>query len=282
MDPFPGRKHRRFRPEVIVRLETLARGSPSEILLQALDRRGPLRARELLADSGLGEVAPEALELLLDEGRAIMFGSARGGHDRVPGNRLLATASWWSDFGERLSQELADYHDRFPLRLGMPREAVRSGFRLEPKLFAAAMSRAASESLILEEGAVVRLPSHSVQFAPDERRRVDALLAQFSRQPYATPSVKESVAIVGEEVLGVLVQRGDLVQVSADVLYLPRTYNEIVARIRQHIERTDSITLAQARDMLGTSRKYAQALLEHLDDKGVTKRVDDRRVLQGT
>ena len=59
-------------------------------------------------------------------------------------------------------------------------------------------------------------------------------------------------------------------------------YNEIVARIRQHIKRTDSITLAQARDMLGTSRKYAQALLEHLDDTGVTKRVDDRRVLLGT
>ena len=47
-----------------------------------------------------------------------------------------------------------------------------------------------------------------------------------------------------------------------------------------HIEHEGSITLAQARDMFGTSRKYAQALLEHLDEIGVTKRVGDERVLR--
>ena len=41
-----------------------------------------------------------------------------------------------------------------------------------------------------------------------------------------------------------------------------------------------SITLAQTRDMLKTSRKYAQALLEHLDEIGVTKRTGDERVLR--
>lgn len=282
VDPYPGRKHRRFHTGVIARLETLARGSPSEILLQALERRGPLRARDLLEDSGLGDAAPEALKQLLDEGQAVMLGIPDSGHHPVARNRLLTTRSWWSDFGERLLRELAAYHRRFPLRVGMPREAVRSGFKLEPKLFGAVMSRAVAESLIVEEGAAVRLPSHSVRFTPDEQRKVDALLAWFSRQPYATPSVKESVVVVGEEVLGVLVQRADLVQVSPDVLFLPRTYEELVARIREYIERADSITLAQVRDMLGTSRKYAQALLEHLDDTGLTKRVGDKRVLQRT
>ena len=38
VNPFPGRRHRRFRPDVIERLETLAHGTPEEILLQALER----------------------------------------------------------------------------------------------------------------------------------------------------------------------------------------------------------------------------------------------------
>jgi selenocysteine-specific elongation factor len=55
----------------------------------------------------------------------------------------------------------------------------------------------------------------------------------------------------------------------------------MVTRVRSHIEQEGSITLAQVRDLFGTSRKYAQALLEHLDEKGITRRVGDARVLVG-
>ncbi len=147
-------------------------------------------------------------------------------------------------------------------------------------MFNAALARAVAEGLIVDEGATVRLPSHAVRLNPEQQQQVDALLARFRRQPYATPSVKESIVAVGEEVLGVLVARGELVQVSPEVLFLPQTYEEIVALIRARIEREGSITLAQTRDMLGTSRKYAQGLLEHLDETGVTKRVGDERVLR--
>ncbi len=41
------------------------------------------------------------------------------------------------------------------------------------------------------------------------------------------------------------------------------------------------MTLAQVRDLLGTSRKYAQALLENMDQERITRRVGDERVLRG-
>ncbi|MFL7811433.1 MAG: selenocysteine-specific translation elongation factor, partial [Anaerolineae bacterium] len=69
VDSNPGRRYRRFRPEVIARLETLARGSPAEILLQSLERRGPTVTRDMLSASGLGDAATEALAQLIDEGR---------------------------------------------------------------------------------------------------------------------------------------------------------------------------------------------------------------------
>ncbi len=289
VDPHPGRKHRRLRPEVLARLETLAQGSPAEILLQALERRGPTPARELLSTSGLGEAAPEALTQLLDEGQAVVLGAqtsiqqpSAAAQQAASSNQLLAAHTWWAALVDRFSRELSANHRQFPLRVGMGREALRSGLKLEAKVFNAGLARAAAEGLIVEEGATVRLPSHAVRFNPEQQRQVDALLARFRRQPYTTPSVKESIAAVGEEVLGVLVNRGDLVQVSPEVLFLPQTYGEIVARIRAHIEREGSITLAQTRDLFGTSRKYAQGLLEHLDEVGVTKRVGDARVLRGS
>jgi selenocysteine-specific elongation factor len=280
VDPHPGRKHRRFRPEVLIRLETLGQGSPAEILLQALERRGPTVARDLLTASGVGEAAPQALAQLLNEGQAVSLGLQTDIQQLATSAQLLVTRAWWSTLVDRLSRELSAYHQKFPLRAGMPREALRSGLKLEAKTFNAVMARAVAEGLVADEGATVRLPSHAVRFTAEQQRQVDALLAGFRRQPYATPSVKESAAVVGDEVLGVLVSRGDLVQLSPEVLLLPEIYEEMTARVRQHIEREGRITLAQVRDMFGTSRKYAQALLEHLDEAGVTKRVGDERVLR--
>jgi selenocysteine-specific elongation factor len=280
VDPNPRRRHRRFRPEVTARLETLMRGSPAEILLQTLERSGPVTVGELLANAGLGEIASEALLELLSEGRAVVLtGSSPTDHLPSAG-QLVASDSWWRTLAERCRSELSAYHQRFPLRAGMSREALRSGLKLEPRVFNAAMERASAERIIVEENALVRLSSHTVRLTPEQRHQANELLARFRQDPYTTPSFKESVAAVGEEVLGVLIGQGELVRVSADVLFLPETYEEIVSRIRAHITSEGSITLAQARDMFGTSRKYAQAILEHLDEIGVTKRVGDERILR--
>ncbi len=275
VDPHPGRKHRRFRPEVLARLETLARGTPAEVLLQALERGGPQTVRDLLEASGLGEGAPSALAELIAAGDAVVL-------DAVPElapARLVAARAWWSAMTARMQEELAAYHARYPLRPGMGREGLRSALRLEPRVFNGLMARAATEGLVADEAATVRLPGHEVRFSPQQQQAVDDLLAQFRAAPYVTPSVKEAAARVGEEVLGVLLARGDLVQVSPEVLFLRETYEEMVARIRAHIRQQGSITLAQVRDLFQTSRKYAQALLEYLDSVGVTRRVGDERVL---
>ncbi len=283
VDPHPGKRHRRFQPNVVSRLETLAQGTPAEILLQTLERQGPMPIQSLLSASGLGEAAAEGLSHLLDGGEAILLSAEPASAppiQRMPSSKqLVAAHSWWSGLTDRFTRELGAYHQAFPLRPGMGREALRSGLKLEARIFNGMMARAVAEGRIVDDGTTVRIPSHAVQLDPDQQRQVDALLARFRRQPYTTPSYKESVAAVGEAVLNVLLDREDLVQVSADVLFLPETYRDIEDRIRAYIEREGSITLAQARDMLKTSRKYAQAILEHLDDIEVTKRVGDKRVL---
>jgi selenocysteine-specific elongation factor len=75
-------------------------------------------------------------------------------------------------------------------------------------------------------------------------------------------------------------EEGRLVRVSEGVVFLAETYQEMVGRVVSHLEREGSITVAEVRDMFGASRKYALALMEHLDDQRVTKRVGDLRVLR--
>jgi selenocysteine-specific elongation factor len=54
----------------------------------------------------------------------------------------------------------------------------------------------------------------------------------------------------------------------------------MVERVTSYLRENGTVTLAQVRDMLATSRKYAQALLEHMDETRVTRRVGDERVLR--
>jgi selenocysteine-specific elongation factor len=81
-------------------------------------------------------------------------------------------------------------------------------------------------------------------------------------------------------VLQALVEQGQLVQVSTDVIFDTGTYNQLVEQVRAYINEHGSITVAQARDLFGTSRKYVLALLEHLDSLGITVRQGDERVLK--
>jgi len=61
---------------------------------------------------------------------------------------------------------------------------------------------------------------------------------------------------------------------------LAETYEEMVTRIIDHLNAEGSVTVAQVRDMFGTSRKYVLALLGTMDEKRITRRVGDERVLR--
>jgi len=93
--------------------------------------------------------------------------------------------------------------------------------------------------------------------------------------------IKPFAARLGDEVLNALVEQGALVQLSADVLLLSETYAAMVERVQAHLQAQGKMTVAEARDLFSTSRKYALALMEYLDAQGVTKRVGDERVLKG-
>jgi selenocysteine-specific elongation factor len=79
-----------------------------------------------------------------------------------------------------------------------------------------------------------------------------------------------------ERALGELNAAGLAVRVQADVFYPAPLYERLSTAILAQAEREDSISLAEARDALGISRKYAQALLEHLDRSRALRREGDR------
>lgn len=254
---------------VLHRLDALLQGTPAQRLEKTLLRLGFCSSAELRAQSGLDEA-----------GFASALSEAIASGDVMQQEDVLAPVSVWQDRAEQLTRLTSAYHAAQPLAAGQPRESARSRLALAPRIFNLLVRYAVERGTLVDEGETLRLPDYQVRFNAQQQTVVDALLAQCRAQPYATPSVKDCRAQVGDAVYEALLRQQRLMQLGDDVVLLPETYAAAVERVRALIQTQGQITAAQVRDAFGTTRKYALALLEHLDAIGVTRRVGDARVLR--
>jgi selenocysteine-specific elongation factor len=90
----------------------------------------------------------------------------------------------------------------------------------------------------------------------------------------------EPVKVEKPELARFLEQQGRLVRVGDGHAISTHAYEDAREALIAELERADRITLARFRDLIGSSRKTAQMLLERFDSDGVTRRIGDERVLR--
>ena len=265
------RRHRRFHPPTIDRLEAMDRGSPQEAVVIAVAAAEPMTLREL----------HRSLDLAADEVRAAVEEAAAAGDlvaldDRpLTEGTLLFSAQGFAALSERMKAALADYHRQFPLRRGMPREELRSRLRQDSRAFDQAAALWSHRGEIREAAGTASLPEHEPRPEPEQEKRAQELLAALRDRPFSPPTLEGE-----DDLLAYLEDRGDVVRVDEGIVFAAEGYHEMVERVVAHLKERETVTLAQVRDLLGTSRRYAQALLEHMDQQRITRRVGDERVLR--
>jgi len=277
VEPSPKQRHKRFNPETLQQLESLRHGSPADVLLQASLALGIAPLAQVVARSRLSNDQADAAIAELVETRQLVLledGPARSGSDL-----LVAAAGHWESLLTRALQELDDFHKAYPLRAGMPREALKSRLKLPPRVFAAAVRRWTDQKLVTEQGPVLARAGFTVVFTQKQKEMIVALLQRFELSPASPPSMKECQQDVGEEVLNALIEKGDLVHVGEDVLFRKEDFDRMVQAVVDHLKVHGTLTVAEFRDQFNTSRKYALALLEYLDTKRITLRDGDFRKL---
>ena len=277
LDADPRGRYRRKDTAVLSRLKALTEGTPVEVLLQAAQALGIAPLRDILRRARLDEVqAQAALQEALREGQLLLL---ENGEAKSDSDVLTAHAAVWAGETGRAERVVALFHQANPLRVGIPREMLKSRLKMSQRVFQAAGKSWVKAGKFQENSQMLHLPDFHVRFSPQQQARVDILLKQFAATPYATPSVKECMAATGEDVYTALLEQGILVNVSAEVVFRTSDYQVMLAGVEQVIQRDGSLSAAQFRDLFTTSRKYALAFLEHLDATGVTIRDGDVRKL---
>ena len=268
------KRHRRFHEGTLGTLATLAQGSPEEALFTLLARLEPVEFGSLVKQTEGGEAATRAAALALAEaGRLTMLGPG----PELQAATLLYTAPGFEALSERARTALDQFFREHPLRAGMPKEELKSRLGLPTRVFALVLDRWLRAGLLREAEAVIAPPDRVVTLTPAQQREADAYVSELTVNRFAPAPMRTP----GAELLAYLTEQGRIMPVAEGVVFERAAYDEMVERIIAHLRAEGTVTLAQVRDLFGASRKYAQVILEHLDERRVTRRVGDERVLRG-
>ena len=265
------RRHRRKDISTIERLEMLQEGSSGEALLAALEVHGPLDIKTLAQQVNLSlEETRNWAVSLTEEGNILSLDPKHGG------TSILVSLSLWSRTKGKVEAFLAEYHAQHPLRRGAPREEVRSRLSSASQTSLLLLEKLIEEGTVVEDESLFKLPQHQPSISDTQRRELDEYVALLESDPFSPPNAN----LPRPDLLNILAEEGKVVKVSDTVVFTSNAYQDMVDRVLKHLESEGKITVAQVRDLFNTSRKYALALMEHLDQRRITRRTGDERVLR--
>ena len=194
-------------------------------------------------------------------------------------------------FGElqqRITTALESFHKENPLSGGIPREDLRakSGRRVKPEIFRAALEQLAKDQKLDLEGETVKRAGAQVTLLPEEQRARDQIEKAFATAGLAVPPIKEVLAQLAvetrraEKLLQMLLKEKKLLRVSADLIFHANALLEMRQKVAVYKKaKSERISVLAFKELAGISRKYAIPLLEYLDRERVTRRAGDERVI---
>ena len=256
----------RFKPETIEALKVREKGSPEELIIARLEARRWLELSELLPMIAIpADEVKSLLAEMIVRGEILQLG--QGEHS------LFIAPAVWSTLSREARTTAKEYHIKFPIRIGVPKTELSN--RLKSGKYAPLiLERLVNDNALIDEGTALRLPDFKVKLSAAQQTGIDVFLKALAEHPYAPPTE----LIPEPDLLNLLIEKRQAIKLTEGVVLSRKAYDEMVSGVQAQLAAKGKITLAEVRDRFVTSRKYAQALLEHLDGEKVTRRVGDERI----
>lgn len=281
IDPLPP-KHKRLNSQVIEALKTKEKGTPEELLQQFMvSAKQPVFSKdELLKGTGFEEkTIAESLNELISSGNARSFVG--------DGKTYYILNTVFKQKQAEMETNLKKFHNSFPLRFGISKEEIRSRHftGVNSKLFNFLLEQYQQEQIVKLTGESVSLAEFVPAPAPAQEeifRRIEKL---YLDSAYQTPGWDEITAQFklrpadSEEILGYFINKQLLVKLEEGILIHRDNMEKAEQMVIDFIKEKGEMSLAEARDILKTSRKFALPIMNYFDRERVTRRVDDKRIL---
>ncbi|WP_213818400.1 selenocysteine-specific translation elongation factor [Garciella nitratireducens] len=280
LDAYP-QKRKRFKDEVIQQLQLREKGDTKKVLLQFLKEYSNqyLSLNEIQKRTGISyQELEKNYENLQEENRIIVLS--------ISGKKYLFHMNYIKDIDEKLQAYLNKFHQTYPLKKGASKEEIRN------KILNAAPGKIAEQLLkfLEKKGKIsihqetISLRGFTVELSTEQKQIANVIEKSFKQGKFNPPNKKvwlnnQENSKEYEQVFEAFIDWGILVKITEEIYFHKDSYELAKRKLQNYFQEHKEIDVATFRDLLGTSRKYAIALLEYFDQKKFTKRIRDIRVV---
>lgn len=265
-------KHKRFKKEVLEDLRIKESGKVEDLILDFVAKQPKIftTADEIVIHMGLEKKETQmVLHELLSQKQLLQV------------NNLYLHAKKYELFKEEITQHLSRYHKSYRLRNGMPKEELRSRFGqdVKGKEFDLLLQLIELDKTV-KNGDFISLYEFTITYNAYQLRDKERLEQKLKEAKFLPLSIEKLVDDKDEmrELIESLNHK-TLIRLDADTIIGINYYQEAVEKVRIYITENGKMTLADFRDMVGSSRKYSMIILEYMDKQKITRRVEEVRVL---
>lgn len=270
LDAVP-KKHSRFNEEILSKLKIQLQGDSKELILNYLltDYNNIIRSEDISKNLEQPmENVMEDIRILIQEGN-VYETSVGYIHMRK-----------YEDFKEKIYKVVKEYHDRNKLRKGIMKAELLSKFKNNQKEAAIITDLMIDNKVLKADNSFISLYDFEIKYDEKEIKNKNRIEKTLLESKFTPPGVKELTqgAKGAQEVLESLVGV-TVVRLDEDIVMHVKVFEEAKNKALKHFENNKKMTLAEFRNLTGSSRKYSLAMLEYMDKLGITKRVEDYRIL---
>ena len=273
-------KHKRKDAAALAALEIKEKGGDADLLALMIKEQSRTFPEIAALAKQAGMTAAEAMTHMEDgvkDGRIVPLT-----------DKVFVHNDFIVEAGTKAGRILGEYHQREPLSTGMAREEFRGKLGMllrvsDPRHLERVITVLAERKILRWEDTVARW-DFQVSYTEKQKEKMEELRQSYRTWAHEPPETDEVVNVCKDrqecrQLLAALVSEGTLIRLNPAVYIDAGTLAAMIHSIRSHIEKNSSITLAELRDQLGTSRKYAMQILDYCDGEKITKLEGDKRVL---
>ncbi len=201
----------------------------------------------------------------------------------LPGNRWLVQEGIRMA-GERITGAIENAFREDPYRVSVKALEIRDAVRLEEVFLDAVYQQLVDEGRLDRlRGGRLSLPGYEPTIPDSEREALEKYRSYLAEHLFEAARNEDLAPVLGTseallvKLQSLLVDRGEMVRLTPDVVLLEDAIQEAVRRLAAQHAESGPFSASEAKDLLGTTRKFAIPLLEYLDKQGWTRRREDRR-----
>ena len=280
LDACPG-KHKRHQEELIQALAIRETGTDDEVLELVLKEESihfP-SVHDLASKLNWNDAETEArMEKLKKQKKALSLNDGNFFHK-----------DFWDKVTAKTNELLAAFHRANPIASGMEKEEFKSrildSFYLKDyKKGEVILNELIKRGIMTANGSAVAMAGFSAQYSDEHSDMRNVLLQTYMAAGFEAPSTDDVMAKFkdkkqAKQVLNDLFKEGTLVKLNPGAYLYKDHYAKAMELLRGHYATHDTMSLAEFRDLTGTSRKYVLLFLDHLDQQKITKLQGDVRIL---